>query len=154
MRRWSSDQLGTQIMETAGRDRRLLTSAIGSVNPNLDFSVHPSANTLTHGRIIRRRTGDFKEHPLRTQESGPDGLVAGKDGNIWFTANFKGCVEKLDRAQSIHFSQAGSTTVTMATGSPRLSQGSSATVPFDRNGVTVTRRDERPEPRRINVSPP
>ena len=52
-----------------------------------------------------------------------------------------------DRAQSIHFSLAGSATVTMATGMPWPSQGSSATVPFDRNGVTVTRRGERPEPR-------
>ena len=52
-----------------------------------------------------------------------------------------------DRAQSIHFSLAASATVTMATGMPWPSQGSSATVPFDRKGVTVTRRGERPEPR-------
>ena len=45
-------------------------------------------------------------------------------------------------AQFILFSLAGSATVTMATGMPRPSQGSSATVPFDRNGVTVTRRGE------------
>ena len=45
-------------------------------------------------------------------------------------------------------------TVTMATGMPQPSQGSSATVPFDRNGVTVTRRGERPDPRSIEISPP
>jgi virginiamycin B lyase len=42
------------------------------------------------------RTGEFKEYRLRTPDSGPHGLVADKDGNIWFTGNFKGYIGKLD----------------------------------------------------------
>jgi virginiamycin B lyase len=42
------------------------------------------------------RTGEFKEYRLKTPESGPHALVADKDGEIWFTANFKGYVGKLD----------------------------------------------------------
>ena len=35
------------------------------------------------------KTGEFKEYPLATDKnSGPHGLVADKEGNIWFTANF------------------------------------------------------------------
>jgi hypothetical protein len=49
-------------------------------------------------------------------------------------------VPQADRRFQQRASLVGSATVTMATGMPRPSQGSSATVPFDRNGVTVTRR--------------
>jgi virginiamycin B lyase len=42
------------------------------------------------------KTGQFKEFPLKTPDSGPHGLVADLDGNIWFTAVFK--VGKLNPA--------------------------------------------------------
>src|SRR5690242_20292251 len=32
-------------------------------------------------------TGEFKEFPLKTPNSGPHGLIADRDGNIWFTGN-------------------------------------------------------------------
>src|SRR2546422_9280660 len=36
-------------------------------------------------------TGEFKEYPLvEGKNSGPHGLVADKNGNIWYTANFGG----------------------------------------------------------------
>src|SRR5437660_69335 len=35
-------------------------------------------------------TGQFREYPLKTSDSGPHGLVADKQGNIWFAAIFKG----------------------------------------------------------------
>ena len=38
----------------------------------------------------------MREYPLRTADSGPHGLVADGEGNIWFTANYKGYVGKLD----------------------------------------------------------
>src|SRR5258708_9163461 len=42
-------------------------------------------------------TGSFKEYPLVAgKNSGPHGLVADKDGNIWYTANFAGYIGKLD----------------------------------------------------------
>jgi len=31
------------------------------------------------------KAGEFKEYPLKTRGSGPHGLVADKEGNIWFT---------------------------------------------------------------------
>ena len=42
------------------------------------------------------RTGEFKEYRLKSPDSGLHGLVADKEGNIWFTANFKGYIGKLD----------------------------------------------------------
>ena len=33
---------------------------------------------------------------MSTADSGPHGLVADREGNIWFTANYKGYVGKLD----------------------------------------------------------
>lgn len=42
------------------------------------------------------KTGTFKEFPLKTRDSGPHGLVADRDGNIWFTAISGGYVGKLD----------------------------------------------------------
>jgi len=43
------------------------------------------------------KTGEFKEYPLvEGKNSGPHGLVADRDGNIWFTANFGGYIGKLD----------------------------------------------------------
>ena len=42
-------------------------------------------------------TGTFKEYSLiEGKNSGPHGLVADKDGNIWYTANFGGYIGKLD----------------------------------------------------------
>lgn len=42
-------------------------------------------------------TGAFKEYPLvEGKNSGPHGLVADKEGNIWYTANFGGYIGKLD----------------------------------------------------------
>jgi virginiamycin B lyase len=41
-------------------------------------------------------TGSFKEYALKTPNSGPHGLVADKQGNIWFTAIAGGYVGELD----------------------------------------------------------
>jgi virginiamycin B lyase len=41
-------------------------------------------------------TGAFREYPLKTPDSGPHGLVADKQGNIWFTAISGGYVGKLN----------------------------------------------------------
>jgi virginiamycin B lyase len=51
------------------------------------------SNTL--GRLDPK-TGKIQEFRLKTPDSGPHGLVADHDGNIWFTANFKGYIGKLD----------------------------------------------------------
>jgi len=37
-------------------------------------------------------TGAFKEFALKVEDSGPHGLVADREGNIWFTGNFKGYI--------------------------------------------------------------
>ena len=50
--------------------------------------------TCSAGSI--RETGAIKEYPLKTPQSGPHGLTFDKDGNIWFTANSKGYIGKLD----------------------------------------------------------
>ena len=50
------------------------------------------SNTI--GRL-NPKTGEIKEYPLKTPDSGPHGLVADKEGNIWFTANFKGYIGRL-----------------------------------------------------------
>jgi hypothetical protein len=41
-------------------------------------------------------TGAFKEYRTKTPDSGPHGLAADKDGNIWFAAIFQGYIGKLD----------------------------------------------------------
>ena len=46
--------------------------------------------------MLRWRTGEFTEYQLKTPGSGPHGLVSDPNGNIWFTANFKGYIGKLD----------------------------------------------------------
>jgi virginiamycin B lyase len=51
------------------------------------------ANVL--GRIDPA-TGRVTEYRLDRPMSGPHGLVADRDGNIWFTANFAGYIGKLD----------------------------------------------------------
>ena len=38
----------------------------------------------------------MKEYSLKVSNSGPHGLVADSEGNIWFTANFAGYIGKLD----------------------------------------------------------
>ncbi len=40
-------------------------------------------------------TGQFKEFPLPTPQSGPHGLVADADGSIWYTGNTAGLIGKL-----------------------------------------------------------
>jgi virginiamycin B lyase len=51
------------------------------------------ANTL--GRLDPR-TGAIRTFPLKTPGSGPHGLAADREGNIWFTANYKGYIGRLD----------------------------------------------------------
>jgi len=41
------------------------------------------------------KTGAFKEYRTKTPDSGPHGLAADKDGNIWFAASFQGDIGKL-----------------------------------------------------------
>ena len=41
-------------------------------------------------------SGKITEYHPDTLSSGPHGLVADKDGNIWFTGNFAGTIGKLD----------------------------------------------------------
>jgi virginiamycin B lyase len=41
-------------------------------------------------------SGRFTEFPLKTRDSGPHGLVADREGNIWFTANYKAYIGKLN----------------------------------------------------------
>src|SRR5262249_28523144 len=41
-------------------------------------------------------TGQIREYPLSTPESGPHGLIADADGAIWFTAHAKGYIGKLN----------------------------------------------------------
>ena len=38
----------------------------------------------------------MKEFPTKTPASGPHGLTADREGNIWFTGNFKAYVGKLN----------------------------------------------------------
>ena len=45
------------------------------------------ANVL--GRLDPK-TGAMKEYPLKTAGSGPHGLVADKEGNIWYTGEPEG----------------------------------------------------------------
>jgi virginiamycin B lyase len=42
------------------------------------------------------RIASFSPACGKTPDSGPHGLAADKDGNIWFTASFKGYIGKLD----------------------------------------------------------
>ena len=42
------------------------------------------------------KTGEIKEYPLKTPQTGPHGLVEDKDGNIWFTGNHMSLIGKLD----------------------------------------------------------
>jgi virginiamycin B lyase len=50
------------------------------------------SNTL--GRLDPK-TGEIKEYRVKKPDSGPHGLVADKEGTIWFTANAKGYIGKL-----------------------------------------------------------
>ena len=40
--------------------------------------------------------GCFQEYRTKTPDSGPHGVAADKDGNIWFAASFQGYIGKLD----------------------------------------------------------
>jgi virginiamycin B lyase len=51
------------------------------------------ANVL--GRL-NPKTGEMKEFPLKTPQTGPHGLTEDKSGNIWFTGNSAGLVGKLN----------------------------------------------------------
>jgi virginiamycin B lyase len=42
------------------------------------------------------KSGDLKEFPLKTADSGPHGLVEDKSGNVWFTGISKNYIGKLD----------------------------------------------------------
>ena len=57
--------------------------------------VYRSCRSNTLGRLDPK-TGKIKEYPVKIPNSGPHGLVADKQGNIWFTANYKGYIGKLD----------------------------------------------------------
>ena len=53
------------------------------------------ANAL--GRLDPRRgTGEFKEYPLPTPDSGPHGLVSDAAGNIWYSGNSAGLIGRLN----------------------------------------------------------
>ncbi len=54
------------------------------------YSGH-MANLLGH---IDPKTGEIKEYRTSPPMSGPHGLVMDKQGNIWFTANFKAYIGK------------------------------------------------------------
>ena len=41
-------------------------------------------------------TGQIKEFPLTTADSGPHGLVADSEGNIWYTANRAALIGRLE----------------------------------------------------------
>jgi virginiamycin B lyase len=51
------------------------------------------ASTL--GRLDPKASA-FKEYRTKTPNSGPHGLAADENGNIWFTASFQGYIGKLD----------------------------------------------------------
>lgn len=57
-----------------------------------DPAVAPDGSLWYTGQMANKlgrfdpKTGQFKEFPLKTAESGPHGLVADRDGNIRFTA--------------------------------------------------------------------
>jgi virginiamycin B lyase len=51
------------------------------------------SNTL--GRLDPA-TGKIQEYHLKTADSGPHGLTADKEGNIWFTANYQGYIGRLN----------------------------------------------------------
>jgi virginiamycin B lyase len=50
-------------------------------------------NVLGH---LDPRTGNMKEFPLKTPQSGPHGLAEDRQGNIWYTGNSVGLIGKLD----------------------------------------------------------
>ena len=42
------------------------------------------------------KNGQFRSYSLKTKDSGPHGLAEDRGGNIWFTANYKGYIGRLD----------------------------------------------------------
>ncbi len=53
------------------------------------------ANAL--GRLDPRvGTGEFKQYPLPTPDSGPHGLISDAAGNIWYSGNSAGLIGRLD----------------------------------------------------------
>jgi len=51
------------------------------------------------GNVLGRldpKTNEMKEYPAKTPASGPHGLAFDKEGKLWFTANSKGYIGKLD----------------------------------------------------------
>ncbi|MGH7792452.1 MAG: virginiamycin B lyase family protein, partial [Thermodesulfobacteriota bacterium] len=71
------------------------------------------------------KTGQIKEYPLKTPNSGPHGLVADQEGNIWFTANYKGYIGKLNP-------KTGEATEYLM---PDPNAGDPHTLIFDQNGI-------------------
>ena len=63
--------------------------------PPMARSGTPDRNRIRWGRPDPV-TGKVREFQLKRPDSGPHGLVADRAGNIWFTANFKGYIGKLD----------------------------------------------------------
>jgi acetyl esterase/lipase len=61
------------------------------------------------------RTGEFREYQLKILGSGPHGLVSDANGNIWFTANFKGYVIAAHHIAVGGDSAGGGLTVTLIT---------------------------------------
>jgi len=51
---------------------------------------------MTTSWAARSPDGSFKEFPLKLEDSGPSRIGGDRDGNIWFTGNFKGYIGKLD----------------------------------------------------------
>jgi len=47
-------------------------------------------------RAVGSHTGQINEYRLKTPNAGPHGLAADKDGNIWYTSNFKAHIGKLN----------------------------------------------------------
>ena len=75
-------------------DARLAARTIRSRRRTARSGTRGCLPTSSAGSISRPE--QIKEFPLPTPQSGPHGLTADKDGNIWFTANSKGYIGKLD----------------------------------------------------------
>ena len=101
---WSSDPGRRSTAGGAGAGRRLLhgmdraderlaSSRSAGGGRRLDL-VHRADGE--HARAARSRNRSVQGISPSIPDSGPHGLVADQDGNIWFTANFAGYIGKLD----------------------------------------------------------
>ena len=92
----------TQVIRTS-RNECCRRSALAPHDPLAlrstgGFPVHWADGETLLGRIDLTSGHAIAEYHLDTPMSGPHGLVADRDGNIWFTANFAGYIGKLDVA--------------------------------------------------------